>query len=95
MIVLCLSEEPVECSPKDIGRPNTQHTANAIAASLLGKLHVPSTHQRVALLRLFYFFAATRIDTPDQRSCPNPGGGVAFKGITPTFFVVNGYRASR
>jgi hypothetical protein len=45
--------------------------------------------------RTGYFFSATRMHTPDQRSCPNPGGGVALRGITPTFFVVNGYRASR
>src|ERR1700727_310237 len=36
-----------------------------------------------------YFFSATRMHIPDQRSCPNPGGGVALRGITPTFFAVN------
>ena len=45
--------------------------------------------------RTGYFCSATRMHTPDQRSCPNPGGGVALRDMTPTFFAVNGYRASR
>jgi hypothetical protein len=40
--------------------------------------------------RTDYFFSTTTTHIPDQRSCPNPGGGVALKGITPTFLVVNG-----
>ncbi len=52
-------------------------------------------HIRASDSRTDYFFSATRMHIPDQRSCPNPGGGVALRGITPTFFAVNGYRASR
>ena len=56
---------------------------------------VVEDHIRASDSRTDYFFSATRMHIPDQRSCPNPGGGVALRGITPTFFAVNGYRASR
>jgi hypothetical protein len=44
MIAVRLSEIPAGLPPKDIGRPDTQHSANTIAACFLSKLHVPSTH---------------------------------------------------
>jgi hypothetical protein len=34
-----------------------------------------------------YFFSATRIQTPDYRSCSSPGRGVALNVITPRFLV--------
>ena len=39
---------------KDIGRPNTQHNANTIAARLLRTLHVPSTYNAAVVARLFH-----------------------------------------
>ncbi len=47
MTVLNVSGGPSECSLKDIGRPNTQHSANTIAACLPKELHVPATHERL------------------------------------------------
>ncbi len=41
------------------------------------------------------FFSATRMQTPDQGSCPSPDGGVLLKGITPKLFAAKGNRASR
>lgn len=56
---------------------------------------VVEDHIKASDSRTDYFFSAIRMHIPDQRSCPSPGGGVALRDITPTFFVVNGYRASR
>jgi hypothetical protein len=47
MIILSLSGVLQECSLKDVGRPNTQYSANTIAACVLRTLHVSATHERL------------------------------------------------
>jgi hypothetical protein len=48
-IIMRLGDIPRRVLPKDTGQPDTQHSANTIAARLLRTLHIPSTHRRVAL----------------------------------------------
>src|ERR1700728_1413834 len=55
MIVAMVSARyPHECQAKDTTRSNTHYSANTIAACLLRKLHVPSTHHRAVVSRFFH-----------------------------------------
>jgi hypothetical protein len=81
---------------------NISRQSSAVSAWLLALLMIVP-HELATLLattiafrcEAAQFFSATRMQTPDQRLCPSPGGGVLLKGITPKLFAAKGNRASR
>ena len=72
---------------------------NELIVGLTGEnaLSCTSSKQKLASIRreTAHFFSATRMQTPDQRLCPNPDGGVLLNGITPKLFAAKGNRTSR
>lgn len=73
----------------DCSRARTQPYCTSSKRSLL-RGNSPSIRWESA-----QFFSATRMQTPDQRLCPSPDGGVLLNGITPKLFAAKGNRTSR
>ena len=73
----------------------SKHNRSALFGNISTRCRRPNCFTAALNRERRHFFSATRMHTPDQRSCPTPGGGVALKGITPTLVAANGYRASR